>query len=288
MKTNAIIRIVIHSIVLLLLVSILGTALLFDRFSFDQKDTSWVAPIITAGSGERQRYDYAPSGTESITRIQVEWAAGTITIQPGETDQILFYEQGSMETDQQLVYSQAGNKLTIQYQKQEVYIGIHSTVSKDLVITVPRDWSGEVIEIEAAAANVQMRNITVREVEFDSASGTALFDGCALEKLDIDTASGDIEFYGTLNILDFDAMSAKLTAVLENAPRSMELDTMSGDVDLTLPADCGFTVSIDAASSDFSTDFDTTTKKGSHIHGDGSCHIDISAMSGDVAIRKSK
>lgn len=288
MKTNAIIRIVIHSIVLLLLVSILGTALLFDVYSFDQKEISWVAPIITAGAGDSQRYDYAPSDTESITRVEVEWAAGTITIQPGDTEQILFYEQGAMEPDEQLVYSQSGNKLTIRYQKQQVIIGIHSTVSKDLVITVPRGWTGEVIEIEAAAARVEMRDITVRELEFDSASGTALFDNCALEKLDIETASGDIEFHGTLNELNFEAMSAKLTAVLSNAPRSLKLDTMSGDVDLTLPADCGFTANIDAMSSDFSTEFETSSRDGIHIHGDGSCGISVSAMSGDVFIRKGK
>lgn len=40
MKTNAIIRIVIYSIVILLIVSILGGFLAFDRYSFHQEDSS--------------------------------------------------------------------------------------------------------------------------------------------------------------------------------------------------------------------------------------------------------
>ena len=61
---------------------------------------------------------------------------------------------------------------------------------------------------------------------------------------------------------------------------------MSGDLELTLPEYCGFTVSMDAMSSDFTSDFPTTMQNGNHIYGDGSCSISIDAMSGDVAIRK--
>lgn len=286
MKTNAIVRIVLYSIVILLLLSILGGFLAYDRYAFKTHGASWAAPVVTIGSGEFHQEEHEVAGTEPVTHIEIEWTAGTITIQPGDTDQVTFSERGSIEPDDQMVYSQSGNKLTIRYQKQQVRIGIQNVVSKDLIITVPRDWMGDSIEIDAASARLELRDITVRELEFDGASGTGSFENCTIEELDIDTASGDIEYSGTLNTLDFDAMSAKLTARLSNHPRSMELDTMSGDVDLTLPADCGFTVRIETASSDFSTDFETSTQKGKHVHGDGSCRIEISGMSGDVHIRK--
>lgn len=131
-----------------------------------------------------------------------------------------------------------------------------------------------------------MKNITVREVELDSASGTAVFEDCTIEELDIDTASGDVEFSGTLNMLECDAASAKVHAVFHNVPRSLKVDAMSGDVDITLPGRCGFTANIDTMSGDFSSDFETTRKDNTYVHGDGSCRIGLSAMSGDVHIRR--
>ena len=65
------------------------------------------------------------------------------------------------------------------------------------------------------------------------------------------------------------------------------MDSMSGDLTLTLPEDAGFTVSLDAMSSDFSSDFPTVKKNKSYVCGDGHCKIEVSAMSGDVAILKS-
>lgn len=286
MKTNAIVRIVIWSIVLLVLIGVLGAGLLFDLYSFDQKDVSWTAPMVTPGSGDSQRYDYTLSNKTLITEIDIQWAAGNITIQPGNVDQVQFWEQGVDEAKHQLVYSHKGNKLTIQYQEKQVKIGIESTVSKDLTVIVPENWMGESIEIDAASAQVHMTDITLQELSLDSASGMGFFENCTIGELDIDTASGDIEFIGALQSLDFDAMSAKLTAVLTNLPRSLDMDTMSGDMELTLPADCGFTVSSDGISSRFESEFDTQTQEDRHVYGDGSCRIDISAMSGNVCIHK--
>ena len=283
MKTNAIVRIVIWSIVLLLLVSILVTALAFGIYSVHSSETSWAAPIITTGSGEFHQADHA---AESVSQIEIEWAAGTITIQPGDTDKILLSESGKFDTDEAMVYRQNGSKLTIECQEQDFFIGFQSTVSKDLTITVPRDWQGRSISIDAASAQLNVTGITVEEVELDSASGIAVFEDCTIEELDIDTASGDVEFRGKLDTLEFDAMSAKFTAVFTSFPSRMELDSMSGDVDISLPEGCGFTATIDAMSSDFSSDFEVTRKNDQYVCGDGSCRINVSAMSGDVVIRK--
>ena len=64
------------------------------------------------------------------------------------------------------------------------------------------------------------------------------------------------------------------------------MDSMSGGLTLTLPEDAGFTVGLDAMSSDFSSDFPTVKKNKSYVCGDGHCKIDMSAMSGDVSILK--
>lgn len=286
MKTNAIIRIILYSIVILLIVSILGGFIAFDRYAFSHEESTWVAPLVTAGSGEFHQEEHEASGGEPVTHIEIEWAAGSITIQEGDTDRIQLSESGRFEPSEAMVYHQYGGKLTIEYQERDVYIGIFSTPAKDLTITVPREWQGTGISIDAASARLNMNGITVREVELDSASGVAVFDGCTIEELDIDTASGDVEFSGTLNVLEYDAASADLHAVFRSTPRNLEIDTASGDVDITLPGGSGFTAEVDAMSGDFSSDFDYSQRDDRYVSGDGSCRITLSAMSGDLAIRK--
>ena len=286
MKTNAIIRIVLYSIVILLILSILGGFIAFDRYSFHQEESSWAAPIVTAGSGEHHEEHHATPDTEPVTHIEIQWVAGSVTIQRGNTDRIQFSESGKFDTDEAMVYRQDGKKLIIEYQERDVYFGIYSTPEKDLTITVPQDWEGISISLDTASAKLRMQDITVREVELDSASGGAVFEDCTIEELDIDTASGDVEFTGTLETLECDAASARIHAVFHDIPRSLDVDTMSGNVDITLPQSCGFTAEIETLSGDFHSDFECSQRDDCYISGDGSCHINLSAMSGDVHIRK--
>lgn len=225
-----------------------------------------------------------------ISEIEIEWVAGDILIQTGNTDQISVDEDGSFDEKYAMVLKKQGNELKIAFCEDSVskLIGINSAnnLSKDLTITVPVDWVCESLEIEAASASVEVNNLTIREVDFDGASGTCEFENCTVEEIDIDTASGDIRFVGSLNTLDCDAASASVYAVLSNTPSRLDLDTMSGDLDITLPYDAGFALALDGMNMDFESEFETTLKNGNYVCGDGRCRINVDAMSGDVIIRK--
>lgn len=225
-----------------------------------------------------------------VQNLEIEWVAGSILIQPIDTDQILFSEDGVSDDRYSMVWKQRGDSLSISFCDDAIMdfgfgISMGAELSKDLTIYVPLDWSCNSLEIEAASATVEVNDLTIQNVEFDGASGTCEFENCQVDKIDLDTASGDIRFIGSLNILDCDAASASVYAVLDNIPTRMDLDSMSGDLDITLPEDAGFTVTMDGLSNDFRSDFETTIKNNNHVHGDGSCRINVDAMSGDVTIR---
>lgn len=225
-----------------------------------------------------------------ISEIEIEWVAGDILIQTGNTDQITVDEDGNFEEKYAMILKQQGNELKVVFCKDGLnnFIGINSTnnLSKDLTITVPVDWVCDSLEIDAASATVEVNDMTIREVNFDGASGACEFENCTVNEIDIDTASGDVRFIGSLDILDCDAASASVYAVLSNTPSRLDMDTMSGDLDITLPENAGFALSIGGMDTDFTSDFETTVKNGNHVAGDGSCRINIDAMSGDVTIRK--
>ena len=216
------------------------------------------------------------------------WENGN-TVESGDVQEITFLESGNGTDKYEMVWKQSGDELVIQYSKDSniAGFGLHfGDGNKDLTVTVPRGWVCDSLELDTASTDLAVRDMIIREMEIDSASGTAKFENCTVSSLDVDTASGDVTFTGSLSELDFEAASASFTGVLENVPDKVKMDSMSGGLTLTLPEDAGFTVSLDAMSSDFSSDFPTVKKNKSYVCGDGHCKIDVDAMSGDVSILK--
>lgn len=288
MKNNAIIRIILWSLVIVILLglmlSFMGGVSFFRniRTSNMESEAGEVTPVEVLPSGDSLRIP-----ADQIMDIEIEWAAGSILIQPADVEEIEISETEVSDEKYAMRWKHTGNKLTIQF-CEETFVnsfGINNFPTKDLTIFVPQDWSCDSLEIDAASATLEVNDLTIREVEIDTASGTCNFDNCDVNKLDLDTASGDVRFVGSLDILDCDAASASVYAVLDNVPTRMDMDSMSGDLDITLPETAGFTVTMDTMSSDFTSDFETTIKNGNYTHGDGSCRINVDAMSGDVTIR---
>lgn len=251
-----------------------------------------ITTMETTASPEEEITGYGVAlDAASVRKIEIEWAAGSIKIQPEDITEIRISEYGANQDKNPMIWKVRDGKLSIQYAEKEqksLKIGVDwNDINKDLIIDVPADWQCDSLEIAAASAEVEIRELTIREMEFDGASGTCTFDNCTVEKLDLDTASGNVRFTGGLQQLDSDAVSADIILKLTNVPGRLDMDTVSGDLDVTLPADAGFTVSMDTLSSDFESDFETTTRNGSYIAGNGRCRIDVDAMSGDVIIRKS-
>ena len=289
MKTNAIIRIVIFSLAILILASILLGVLGFKTLHFTSDGVHSVRNDATVEPVEvLEQNEFSPQ----VQNIEIEWVAGSITIQEDPSVQsIHITEYAHHGSDYQTVMKQSGQTLKIKFCEESMKFpsfGIDIDISKDLVITVPADWACNSIEIDAAATEVDIHNLQINEMDFDGASGNLILDNCDIVDLDIDTASGDVEFSGTLKDLDFDAASAKFDGEFFQIPNQLNLDAMSGDLDIVLPDYCWFTCELDTMSGSFDTDFETTQENGVYIHGnkDKACHIKISALSGDVSILK--
>jgi len=283
MRTNAIIRIVLFSLCIVILSGILVTCIGLQLFTFDG--------IYSEGfSGDQAlSSDSYTADPARINNIEIEWAAGYITIEP--QDDLEYIRVTESETDEKyrMVCRESGSTLTIQFcktSKSIISFGI-TMDSKNLVIQVPSDWVCQNLQLEVASADVDIKNMTIGELDFDGASGWCNLENCHVTELDVDAASGDLNFTGVLDTLDFDGASADCNLILSQCPRHIDLDGMSGKLDITLPSDCGFTVTTEGLSSSFNTDFQTITRGGSHVHGDGSCLIEVDALSGSVSIHDS-
>ncbi len=288
MKASAIIRIIAFSVAIILLSYILLGTFSMNYYFENGRLNSYemAAPAPTESSGDINQMEIYTQ----IQNIEIEWGAGSISIHKSDSlDYIRISEASINGSAPEMICRQSGQTLKIQYCEEPMKFssfGINADVSKDLVIRVPKSWNCNNLEIDAAATDVNIQDLTIRELDFDGASGNLILDNCNIEELDIDTASGDVEFVGTLNNLDFDAASAKFYGEFYNSPRSLKMDSMSGDLELVLPEYTGFELNMDTMSGSFDTDFSVGKNDKTYICGEGQCKINVSAMGGDVSILK--
>lgn len=288
MKRNAIARIILWAVTLVVLIGLLCAAMLWfqplGRYEVPNHSASEVTPA------PEKLTDSAGSGTASefprdIQEIEIDWLSGNIRLLPANVDRIQVSETPVADAKYAMVCKQEGQTLKVEYCQHTALRNLNGALSKDLTIVVPNDWEGRALKVDAASAKLFVQDLTIREVEIDTASGASQFNNCTVEELDIDTASGDIRFTGSLNKLDCDSASASVYAELDNVPTEIDMDTASGAVDLILPRDAGFSLKSDSLSGSFDSDFPFTVKNGRYVSGDGACKIDMSSMSGGVTIR---
>lgn len=279
MKANAIIRIILFSIsiVILLTIMIVGIALNGIQFHFANFGIQG-GTVASEGSVT----------ADQIRDLQIEWVSGSVTIQTADTDTITFRETGASDEKDTMVWKHTGDKLQIQFQKPRVWFGfsfgIDTNSSKDLVVTVPSDWKAQDLQITSVSAEVTAHGITADTLALDNVSAQCILTSCTLQELEVQTVSGAVDVTGSVNDISLETVSADCTLTLAYGTSEIEMDSVSGDLDLYLPANQGFEAELDAVSGDISTTFSTIVENGTHTHKDGSLKIDANSVSGDITI----
>lgn len=309
MKSNAIIRIIIWSIVLVFLVGVLVAFVAEERYLNDY--TVATSPMASEAAIPLEPEVAVPTEPVAVASpvkplpneeklvvdgrnldgIEIEWVAGDITILPKDVQEITISESDVKDEKYAMRWHVDDRTLEIDFCEEGLMSGFGisfgADISKDLYIYVPRDWDCRNLEIDAASATVEISDMTIGELDLDGADGIVRLNNCDVRDLDIDTASGNVFFSGALDALDFDAASANFTGEFRNTPSRIDMDSMDGKLDITLPEDCGYALSMEGMSKTFRSDFQgTENRNGIHIYGDGRCRIKVDGMSCEVAIRK--
>lgn len=289
MKRNAIVRIILFSIAILLLLSMLVAVLTFRSLSFSPFSLKTFSGSAQMDADGGNLASVGAVSAESVKNIRVEWVSGSITVQPGDVTQITFSETEGVPEEQRMVWKQSGDTLIIQYSKPHVSIGFFGSQElsgKELVVTVPRDWQCSSLEIDSVSASIKVSSITAQTMELVNVSGKCSFAACSAASFDAETVSGNVEFEGSVQNMSFSTVSANCTATISGSPREIEMNSVSGDLRLTLPDITGFTASMDSTSGDPDIDFPVTASHNTYTFGDGSCRITADSVSGDLTIGK--
>lgn len=275
MKRNAIARIVIYSLIVVILVGVLVHGMDWNGFHFDL-DLGDDAQVVTGTASVE------PS---SIKHIRIEWIDGLVDVATADQDTITFSEtNGEKEC---MVYQIKGDTLVIRYSKESIQLGIHVTSpNKQLTVYVPQDWIAAGIEISAVSSNVTVELPEVQEAKIETVSGNIDIRCERSKEISFTTVSGHARFTGNCEELDCESVSGNCKVALYGSAKEIQMESISGDLEIVLDGQLGFTAQIDSVSGSVRSDFPTSVSNDIHTYGDRSIRIEAETVSGGIRIRK--
>ncbi len=281
MKRNAILRIVIYSLLILLLSSVLVVGVLgsFDLPTFISGGLSLSNGLPNSTKAPQATFD--PS---EIDEIFIIWISGNVTVSAEERTDIA-YQTLRKGSDLDTAYRLENGRLTIGFTQKSFVSG--KVKEKDLVLSIPNTWNGKVLEIEAVSTDIEISNLAnLSKLDIENVSGEINVRNSTFTEVEIETVSGGIYLAGTFSQIDVEAISAKCTIDAVECPKTIDIETVSGETFLSLPQGYGFELSIDGIGKTVHTTLPYQKDGDRYIsNGElGNCIIDVDSVSGSVTI----
>ena len=244
--------------------------------------------------------------SETVEQIDIHWPVGSVTVKPHGENTVSFSEESASELteDARLHYWLDGTVLHIQLCQAGKWR--LDEMEKELTVLVPDDLTLAEVEVNTLSAPICLDGIQANKLTADTTSGDMRFTGCAVtEAVNTSTISSTLEadftqplgaFSGSSTSGSFQISAAAIESFsatsisgsvglsIEEAPKALDIQTTSGNIDLTLPEEASFTLDYNATSGDLTSDLPYTIEGGRYIFGDGTSEYVIGAISGDVQI----
>ena len=308
MKTSAIIRIIIWSLVAIIFTGILVFAIFFrnlfsDGWSIGINSTTFYADADSYSIGDGE------IDASNVDSIDLTWICGEVKFEIYDGDKISISESGEINSDDdKLRYLVKDNILIIQFEKSknfEISFG-NNYNKKTLTLKIPKTLSENLntleienvssniiindiilnkLDIENVSGEVKLKNITTTDFSLETVSGGADTENIIAKNLNCNTVSGNLKMRGTFTDIDAESVSADIEIRSDKNVSSLDAETVSGDFEITIPDGSGFTLDMDSAKK-LSSAFDTTKRGDLIISGDGSAEFDFETVSGQLSIKK--
>lgn len=143
-----------------------------------------------------------------------------------------------------------------------------------------KDSAGEKIYFSSVSGRISADNVMADRISAGSTSGNIKLQDVTTDSVSFETTSGDTTFDGIAKELKADSTSGDFDLSVREAPDKLTIDTVSGDVNMHMPAVDGLSVYHDSTSGDFNSDIPVIIDK------KGKSKYSINTTSGDVRIEE--
>ena len=227
---------------------------------------------------------------ESITALSIDWVAGDVKIMVTDGEEIVVTEHVDRGIPEEYALCvEADNTLRIRYSNDVWGIDMPE---KDLTVLLPRTVAENLtaVDLSGVSADFAVGKLTVRDAfSFDTTSGKLEMQSmnAPQAKATVSSVSGNVELDGSFREVKAGSTSGEIDLMLRNAPAAVEVSTVSGEVDVELPAGTGFTLDYSTVSGELECDFPLTKSvDGKYVCGDGACRMEVGTTSGSLSVER--
>ena len=227
---------------------------------------------------------------ESITALSIDWVTGDVKIMVTDGEEIVVTEHVDRGIPEEYALCvEADNTLRIRYSNDVWGIDMPE---KDLTVLLPRTVAENLtaVDLSGVSADFAVGKLTVRDAfSFDTTSGKLEMQSmnAPQAKATVSSVSGKVELDGSFREVKAGSTSGEIDLMLRNAPAAVEVSTVSGEVDVELPAGTGFTLDYSTVSGELECDFPLTKSiDGKYVCGDGACRMEVGTTSGSLSVER--
>ena len=227
---------------------------------------------------------------ESITALSIDWVAGDVKIMVTDGEEIVVTEHADRGIPEEYALCvETDNTLRIRYSND---VWGNDMPEKDLTVLLPRTMAENLtaVDLSGVSADFAVGKLTVRDAfSFDTTSGKLEMQSmnAPQAKATVSSVSSKVELDGSFREVKAGSTSGEIDLMLRNAPAAVEVSTVSGEVDVELPAGTGFTLDYSTVSGELECDFPLTKSvDGKYVCGDGACRMEIGTTSGSLSVER--
>lgn len=282
----------IKAILIVVLFSLLGSAVWGIGRTNHMPLWNWARIHLNSGSELSADNNFISESTvqnvsfdaSEVKKLHIEWVSGNVTLKTADQHNVTFRVDGDSALP--FSYQLSGNELDLRYPADNA-LWKPAWGSKNLTVTVPQSWYARETNIDVVSAVVEVDGLSTEELKLDTTSGPINASGLCCDQIVASTVSGNVSLEGTAEELKLDTTSGRCQAELDERVREIELDSVSGELELILPESLGFEAEVDTVSGSFRSDIPTTaSSKGVYTCGNGECGISVDTVSGSISIQK--
>lgn len=238
--------------------------------------------------------------SEEVSTIDLEWVSGKVQILRSENSEIRAVHTGNRSNNKKMMVKVESGNLSIADQ-YTTWMGNMPASNVELYLP---DKIYRKIDLETVSANVESVYLQCDELDIESVSGnislscradqaflesvsgTIRLNDSEVMDLDISTVSGNMEVTGAVSVLSAESVSGTAKAMLKNAPKAIDIESISGDVYLSLPDNTGFDLSASGVK-DLTSEFSLIGQgQGRHRYKEGGPQHEVSTLSGKLVLKK--
>ncbi len=228
-----------------------------------------------------------------IECVEVDWIDGEVTVTVCDDRYPSLTEEAEGELAESVTVhwrvSEDGKTLSVKYRESSYYFAGNER-NKKLTLRLPREMAEglQSLEICTASANVMVKGIQAAELDFECASGNLIAEACVFQDFDAQNASGSVVCNSTVTgHFDAETVSGTVVLMTRTCPAETDIETVSGDIRLSLPEDAGMTLLWETVSGSFSMGkFAFEQQGGVYICGGGEHELDIQTVSGGLSFEE--